>query len=458
MIDKNILYQGEVIDYTVNGEGVVKVDTYPVFIKNAVIGDFIEFQITKTNKTYGFGKLLGVLKKGEFSIAPKCSEFYSCGGCSLMHTAYQKQLDFKENLVLSNIYKQTSYKKGDFVYDGIIACEDIFNYRNKAQFPVGEKKGKVVCGFYHQKSHDIVPLISCDIQDEKINKALLCVMDFINEEGFKAYNEKTHKGFIRHIYIRSSKDEMMICIVTNSTRKIDITQKLIDDLSKIIPSFSIIQNINTKKTNVVLGDKNITLYGKDHIMMNLGDLVFKISPHSFFQVNTNQTLNLYNKALEYADIKDTDTVFDLYSGVGSISLFVSKCAKKVIGVEIVNSAVKNAIENARINGIENCEFYLGDCGEVVEKLLSQGEKADVCIIDPPRKGASGELLNLLNEMNAKKIVYVSCNSSTLARDIEILNGFGYKLKKLCAVDMFAHTSHVEAVALLQQLSLPDATA
>lgn len=449
MVIKNETYVATVTDQTVSGDGVVKIQSYPIFVKGGVKGDEIRLKVTKTNKTYGFGELLEILKPSKNRRTPICPSFSHCGGCSLMHMDYEAQLEFKSDFVLSNITRIGGYGEDEFEFEKIIGADNEYNYRNKAQFPVGISKGKTVCGFYLPKSHIISPCESCSIQDERINKALKMAMEYIRKEKITPYDEKTHKGIIRHIYIRTGKDEIMVVFVTNSKRKLLNT----DALAKKLSSFgkvSLIQNINTQKTNVILGYENIVLYGDDHIIIELDDLRFKVSPNSFFQVNTSQMQKLYAKALEYAAPEDGDTVFDLYSGVGSISLFLSKKASKVIGVEIVPDAVENAKENARINNIENVHFFCGDCTEVVERLIANGEKADIAVVDPPRKGCDENLLTLLKNMNPKKIVYVSCNSSTLARDLVILREYGYVLKKACAVDMFPQTCHVECCVLLCQ--------
>ncbi|MBE7050535.1 MAG: 23S rRNA (uracil(1939)-C(5))-methyltransferase RlmD [Ruminococcaceae bacterium] len=449
MVQKKETYVATVTDQTVAGDGVVKFESYPIFVKGGVKGDEIRLKVTKTNKTYGFGELTEIIKPSKNRRTPNCPSFSHCGGCSLMHMDYEAQLEFKSDFVLSNITRIGGYGEGEFEFEKIIGADNEYNYRNKAQFPVGISKGKTVCGFYLPKSHIISPCESCNIQDERINKALKMAMEYIRKEKITPYDEKTHKGIIRHIYIRTGKDEIMVAFVTNSKRKLPNT----DALAKKLASFgkvSLVQNINTGKTNVILGYENIVLYGDDHIIIELDDLRFKVSPNSFFQVNTSQMQKLYAKALEYAAPEDGDTVFDLYSGVGSISLFLSKKASKVIGVEIVPDAVENAKENAKINNIENVHFFCGDCTEVVEKLISKGEKADIAVVDPPRKGCDENLLTLLKNMNPKKIVYVSCNSSTLARDLVILREYGYVLKKACAVDMFPQTCHVETVVLLQR--------
>ena len=441
-------YTAAVIDMTTNGDGIAKIeDNYTVFVSGAVIGDEISFVLTKLNKTYGFGKLKKIVSPSPSRRTSVCSESEKCGGCTLLNVKYPAQLDMKSRIVTSNMARIGGFF--DYTYEGIIGADCEYNYRNKAQFPLGMSDKGAVCGFFLPKSHDIVSIDSCFIQSDKINAALKSVMEFIREENISVYNEKTHRGTVRHVYVRDGGDELMVCIVTNTPEKIKNAEKLAKSLSHL-GKISLVQNINTQKTNVILGRKNITLFGNPYIIMNVGDIKFKVSPNSFFQVNTSQMLKLYQKALEYASPSESDTVFDLYCGVGSISLFLSKNAKEVIGVEIVEDAVKNAKENARLNGMENTSFYCGDCGDTVDKLLSGGRKADIAVVDPPRKGCDDKTLELLNRMNPKKIVYVSCNSATLARDAAKLRGYGFKVDKLCAVDMFPQTMHVEAVCLMSR--------
>ncbi len=452
MIKKGDILTAKTTDLTINGDGVAKIEQYPVFIKGAVVGDFVRFEVTKTNKTYGFGKLIEIITPSDDRRESPCPSFESCGGCSLMHLSYDAQLNFKSDLVLSNLTRIGGYSEGDFTYEKILGASQEFSYRNKAQFPVGREKGKVVCGFYSPKSHTIAPCTSCLIQDEKINKAIELSMEYIKSQKIPVYDEKSHKGIIRHIYVRCGDNEIMLVFVTNSSKPLKNIEKLSSKLSSLGKA-TILQNINTKRTNVILGRENITLFGDGYIHMSLDGLRFKVSAHSFFQVNTEQMKKLYKKALEYASLSKDDTVFDLYSGVGSISLYMARHAKKVIGVEIVPDAIENSKENAELNSIKNAEFYLGDCTEVVENLLADGVKCDVAVVDPPRKGCDKNLLQLLKTISPKRIVYVSCNSATLARDVAILKDFGYTLQKACAVDLFPQSTHCECVSLLTRTSI-----
>ncbi len=449
MVEKNKQYEGRVTDLTINGDGIVKTDGYPIFVSGALPGDIIRYKVTKTNKNYGFGQIIEIIKPSDDRRAAKCSSFCNCGGCSLMHYRYDAQLRYKSDFVYSNLVRIGGCKDGSFEYEAIVGADCEYHYRNKAQFPVGRLNGKTVCGFYLPKSHTISPCIDCKIQDKRINRAVDCVMAYIIDNDIEPYDESSHTGIVRHIYVRCDKDEIMVCIVTNSKIRLKNTNGLIKRLSAL-GTLSLIQNINTKKTNVILGDKNITLYGKGYIHINLDGLIFELSPHSFFQVNTAQMKRLYSKALEYANPQKGDTVFDLYCGVGSISLYIARKASKVIGVEIVADAIENAKKNAEINNITNAQFYCGDCTEMVENLLNIGNRADIAVVDPPRKGCDEKLLLLLKTMNPKRIVYVSCNSATLARDVKMLRELGYELKRACAVDMFPQTGHVECVVLMSR--------
>lgn len=439
-----------ICDMTVEGAGIGKTEEgYPLFIKGAIIGDTVDVIVTKTNKTYGFARLLSIDTPSEYRTEPLCPIAEKCGGCSIMHMNYEGQLRTKSSLVVNNLAKIGGCSPDSYVYDGILGADDIYNYRNKAQFPVGMNKGNAVCGFYERASHAIVPVTTCSIQSEDINTAVNIVTSFINTYKIPVYNEKKHTGIIRHIYVREGENrELMVVLVTNSAKKLKNSETLAEMLSDKVNLKSLVQNINTAKSNVVLGFDNIILWGDSEITADVGGIKFIISPNSFFQVNYAQMTKLYTKAKEYASLTGTETVFDLYCGVGSISLFIADKAKKVVGVEIVEPAIENAKRNATINGIDNAEFHCGDCGEVVDRLVGKGYRADVVIVDPPRKGCDEKTLSLIDKISPERLVYVSCNSSTLARDVAILKDYRFKLERVCAVDMFPHTSHVESVALL----------
>ena len=450
IITKNDILEVTVSDVTAEGMGVAKVDGYPLFIKGAVTGDALNVTVTKTNKSYGFAKINKMLSPSAWRIKPKCDIAHLCGGCDFMHIDYSMQLKIKSDIVKNNLVRIGSSDETDFVYEDIVGAKNSYNYRTKAQFPVGKHKGKTMCGFYSKRSHDIIPADNCLIQNEEINKAVKLFLDYANKYSVSVYNEKSHSGILRHIYVRTGHKtgEMLIVIVTNSKKRLPHEEELISLLRTLPNVKGIMQNINTEKTNLVLGKETKILWGENSVISMIGNLKFNISAESFFQVNEEQTYKLYSKALEYASLTGEETVFDLYCGTGTISLFLAQKAKKVIGVEIVEKAIENAKENAILNDTKNVSFYAGDCGETVKDLIKNGESADVIVVDPPRKGCSEELLSHLKDISPKKIVYVSCNSATLARDIKILSEYGYKLNKACAVDMFPNCGHVEAVALM----------
>ncbi|MDD6484865.1 MAG: 23S rRNA (uracil(1939)-C(5))-methyltransferase RlmD, partial [Clostridiales bacterium] len=423
---------------------------YPFFVGGAVPGDVVSAQITKINKTYGFAKIKRIITPSERRTVPKCAFFEKCGGCSIMHADYELQLEIKKNLVSSNLAKIGGYEVGSYDYEGIVGADKIFGYRNKAQFPVGTS-GRAVCGFYEKSSHNLVPCTECLIQDEAINITARIIMDFVNKYSLTVYNEKKHSGIVRHIYVRTGADNsVMAVIVTNSRTKIEHAYELAQMLLREVNLKSLVQNVNTAKGNVILGKENILLWGEQNITASVGNIEYVMSPNSFFQVNYEQMYKLYSKAKEYAALTGTETIFDLYCGVGSISLFMADCAAEVIGVEIVEPAVKNAVLNAKLNGITNAKFYCGDCPQVVSKLVSDGLRADVVVVDPPRKGCDERTLDLIKEISPSRVVYVSCNSSTLARDVKILRNCGYVVKKCCAVDMFPQSMHVETVCLMSR--------
>ncbi len=443
----------KITEISSSGTGFAIYENYPLFVPDAVIGDELKVKVTKTNKNYGFAKIVSIDKPSKLRRTPPCPSYAKCGGCNLMHIDYKTQLDVKKSFVKNNLKRIAHLDEDDYIFDGISGADSEFYYRNKAQFPVAVLNGKAVCGFYEQKSHRVVPTNDCMIQNEEINKTVNIILDFINKNKISVYDEKTHRGFIRHIYVRCTSADgggIMAVIVANSAKKLKNYPQLIDMLNKNVELLGLIQNVNTNKTNVILGEENILLYGSDTVYAQLDNLKFQISPHSFFQINYTQMQKLYNKAVEYAKVSKDDTVFDLYCGVGSISLYVSRYAKNVVGVEIVESAVENAKVNAKINNIENAEFFCGDCPQKTKQLIEKGYKADVVIVDPPRKGCDESLLKLINEISPKRLVYVSCNSSTLARDALSLQEYGYKLKRVHCVDMFPQSVHIESVALLVQ--------
>lgn len=400
-------------------------------------------KVTKLNKNYGFAKITKILSPSPDRENPICPAFYDCGGCQLMHINYSAQSEYKRQLVKDALLRIG----GIDINVDFVGAENPLRYRNKMVFPFS-KEGE--WGFYKNRSHDVVTLKDCPLGDELNAAVLNLVRDFCRNNGIPAYDEENHKGVLRRVFTRTSAKtgEMMVVISVNADtlKKAD---KLINELTKLSPRItSVILNINKKRTNLVLGDKNITLYGKDKLTDTLLGLEYEISPHSFFQINHAQTELLYKKALEYAEIKKDSTVFDLYCGIGTISLSAAKLAGKVIGVEIVPDAIENAKKNAAENGIKNAEFYCAAAEDITPKLIADGIIPDTVILDPPRKGSDEKTLGAIIKAAPNRIVYVSCNPATLARDLKYLTEKGYETKASTAFDLFPQTCHVESVVLM----------
>lgn len=454
ILKKNDVLEVNITAIGINGEGIAKHEGFALFVPFGVAGDVLKIKVLKVNKNYGYAKIIDIINPSPDRRVPLCENFNKCGGCQIMHMNYNAQLKVKSDFVYNNIIRIGGYSPDEFLFENIIGADDEYSYRNKAQFPVGIGKSGAVCGFYSNKSHDIVPCDICHIQDERINEIVSAVMDYIRENNISVYDEEKHNGIIRHIFVRCANDyakSSVVCIVTNTDKTLPKKEKLVKRLKGIDGIAGVVQNINTSKTNVVLGNENRIIYGNDTIISTIGENRYIVSPHSFYQVNHVQVKKLYDKALEYADLKGNEVVVDLYSGAGTISLYMAKSAKKVIGVEIVEDAVKNATENAKLNGINNAQFICGDCTMVTSELVNQGVNPDVVVVDPPRKGCTESSLNDIVKMNPEKIVYVSCNSATLARDLKILRDRGYILKKCTPVDLFPQTVHTECVALISRI-------
>lgn len=444
-IKKNSIHTVLITGMTHEGQGVGRIDNFTIFIDGAIIGETVEIIIIKINKSYGVGKLTALISPSSNRISPFCPVFEKCGGCSLQHMNYQAQLEFKTNLVKDNL-KRLGKLENVVVHD-TIGMETPLNYRNKAQYPVGMDKEKPVTGFYSKRSHRIIETDYCGIQDILSNQIRSIVNEFIIRAKLSVYDEISNKGLLRHVMTRVGfkTGEVMVVIVING-KQLPQKATLVDMLISKIPSIkSIFLNINAKNTNIILGEENIKIYGSDTITDKIGKYIFNISPLSFFQVNPIQTDVLYEKAIEYAGLTGIETVFDLYCGIGTISLFLSGKAKKVYGVEIVEAAILDARKNAEINNVENIEFITGEAEKIIPDLYGKGVKADVVVVDPPRKGCDQELLDTLVKMQPDRIVYVSCNPATLARDLSFLSGNGFRTVEVQPVDMFPHTAHVEAV-------------
>lgn len=447
MIEKNEEFLTTILDMTHDGAGVAKINGFAVFVDGAITGETVKIKIVKVTKNFAYGKLLEVVEASGNRRPVTCENFKKCGGCKLLHMSYQSTLDFKRKVV-KDCFKRIGHREVEVL--PTIGMDEPYFYRNKVQFPVGEYDGRIVTGFYSERSHNIVPINDCSIQSKIANKLINNIREFFRDNNLSAYDEKTQRGFLRHVVIRNSEKtgEIMIILVTNGhtfEKKDAFVSFMLEKCAKIK---SIIQNVNTKNTNVILGEENIRIYGKDTIKDYIGEFSFNISPNSFFQVNSVQTKILYDKVLEVADLKGDEIVFDLYCGIGSISLFLARKAKRVYGVEIVKPAVQNAKDNAKENGITNALFYAGKAEEVVPKLYEEGIRADVVVVDPPRSGCDKVLLDTIIKMKPEKIVYVSCNPGTLARDVEMMNE--YEVVSIQPVDMFCWGYHVETVCLLER--------
>ncbi|MBR9940825.1 23S rRNA (uracil(1939)-C(5))-methyltransferase RlmD [Lachnospiraceae bacterium Marseille-Q4251] len=454
---KDDLIEVTIEDLSEEGTGIGKFEGMTFFIKDAVIGDRVRAKIMKLKKTYGFARLMEVLTPSPDRVEPLCPVARQCGGCQIQAMSYEAQLAFKTRKVENNLKRIGKFE--EIPMESIIGMEDPFHYRNKAQFPFGKNRdGKIITGFYAGRTHSIIENTSCHLGKEVNEEILEKILAWMNAFHVEPYNEATGKGLMRHSLIRCGfrTGEIMVCLVING-RKIPGEEALVDSL-KIIPGMtSISLNVNKEKTNVILGREVINLWGRPYIEDYIGEVKYQISPLSFFQVNPVQTERLYGKALEYAGLTGEETVWDLYCGIGTISLFLARKARKVYGVEIIPDAIEDARRNASLNGFTNTEFYVGKAEEVLpEKYEKEGVHADVIVVDPPRKGCDETLLSTMVKMQPERIVYVSCDSATLARDLRYLCDNGYELKRVCPADMFPQTVHVETVVLLSQQK-PDDT-
>lgn len=451
MLLKNSEYTVDIVDIGQGGVGIGKHDGFTVFVEGGLIQDKLKVKINKSKKNYAVGDIVEIIEKSPFRVDRVCSEkLKDCGGCQIQELEYKKQLDLKTNEV-----KQTISRIGKledvFVHD-TLGMENPYRYRNKAQFPIQKINNNPAIGFYKKKSHDVIPTNQCVIQHDVNDKIIQIIKTYINAYKVSIYDEKTHTGVLRHLVTKVgfTTNEVMVVLVANG-RKLPYLNELASVLEENIPGFkTLVVNVNREKTNVILGKENKIIYGNGKINDYIGNLVFEISPLSFFQVNPVQTEVLYNKALEYANLKEDDTVFDIYCGIGTISLFLAQKAKKVYGIEIVEDAIKDAKRNAQINKLDNVEFYVGKAEEVVPSLYKEGKTANVVVVDPPRKGCDEKVLDTIVSMNPDRVVYVSCNPATLARDLAYLDERGFKCEEVQPVDMFPHSVHVECCALIKK--------
>ena len=448
MFRKNDEFECEITANGSGGEGICKINGFTIFVPNTVKGDVIKGKILKVKSGYAFGKAVDIITSSILRQTPLCNNSLSCGGCDIACMNYEYQLELKRSIVRDALERIGGIS---IEPEKTVGMDQPYYYRNKMQFPVGRNKdGEIVYGFYAKRSHNIIPAMGCVTGKKHCKPIMDTIVDFMKEKGIEPYDELSHKGIIRHVFLRDSafSGEIMVVLVINA-ESLPYADELVQKLLQKEKTISgILLNINRKKTNLILGEKNIVLYGKDYITDRIGKLKFKISPHSFFQINSVQTEKLYNLTLDAAGDLTESTVFDLYCGTGTISLFMAQKAKMVYGIEIVDDAVENAKENAKDNNVKNAEFYSGAVEDIIEGLYNNGVRADVVVMDPPRKGSDQKTLDIIIKMKPSKIVYVSCDPATLARDLKILGEGGFKLEKAVPVDMFPMTSHVETVALL----------
>ena len=444
----------KITDMGNDGEGIGRTkDGYTLFVKDTVIGDEIEAKVIKAKKNYGYGKLMKILQPSADRVEPLCPKAGPCGGCQLQALSYKKQLEYKQNRVRNHLERIGGFT--EIPMEPIIGMEEPYHYRNKAQFPVGKnKEGRIITGFYAGRTHSIVENRKCYLGVTGNEEILNRVIHWMEEFHVEPYDEKTGSGLMRHILIRYgfASGEWMVCLVING-EKIPAKGQLIDALTDLPGMTSITANVNTRRDNVILGERILPLWGQTYITDQIGDVSYQISPLSFYQVNPLQTRKLYEKALSYAQLQGNETVWDLYCGIGTISLFLAQKAKKVYGVEIVPAAIEDARRNARLNGFDNAEFFVGKAEEILpQKYEEEGIYADVIVVDPPRKGCDQALLDTILKMQPERVVYVSCDSATLARDLKYLCESAYRLEKVCPVDQFGMTVHVETVVLLSKLN------
>ena len=469
--DKNQIVTVEIIDIGTDGEGIGKIDGFPFFIKDAIVGDVVEARVTKVKKTYAYARVEKVITPSFFRVDPKCEYHRQCGGCQIQAMDYKKQLQFKEQKVRNNLIRIGGFDEDfiDSIMESVVGMEEPYFYRNKAQYPVGKSKdGKIVAGFYAGRTHSIIANTQCYLGVKENKEILETILAYMEKYGIEPYEEETGKGVIRHILIRKGfySGQIMVCLVVNlpdlnqSLEKMLCGKKeLIEALCKFEGMTSISVNQNIRRDNVIMGNECKTLWGKDRITDTLGGITFEISPLSFYQVNPIQTQKLYSLAVEYAQLTGKEVVWDLYCGIGTISLHMAQKAGRVCGVEIVPQAIEDAKANAARNGFTNTEFFVGKAEEVLpayyEAKIKENKEdvmlhPDVICVDPPRKGCDSACLETMLRMAPSRIVYVSCDSATLARDLKILCEGGYELKRVRAVDQFPHTTHVESVVLLSR--------
>ena len=446
MLVKNQIYEASIVDYTAEGQGVARVEGCAVFIPNAIVGERVKVRIEKVGRTWAAGKIAELLETSPHRVNRECPVAKLCGGCDFWHMDYAEEIRLKADRVLSCL-NRIGGESLEAV--PILAAPTCQGYRNKAQYPVAVQKGRAYAGFFRAGTHQVVENRRCRILPEQTDAVKDAVIDYVNQYRVAVYDEQTHTGLLRHIYVRRGavSGQILVCLAVNG-RKLPRVPELIERLKKIPGFTTLVLSVNTKQGNAVLGEEFITLYGPGYIEDTLCGLNFRLSPRSFYQVNHHQAQRLYEAAIRQAQITKDDTVFDLYCGVGTITLAMAKAAGKVIGVEVIPQAVQDARDNARRNGIENAEFFCGDAGQAALELEKQGIRADVAIVDPPRKGLNADTIEALSRMAPRRIVYVSCDPATLARDVALLKERGYRVRSAQAADLFPRCAHVESIVCL----------
>ena len=448
MLIKNQIYEATVTDYTAEGQGIAHVEGCAVFLPNAVAGERVRLRIEHPRKTWAAGKIVEILEKSPHRVNRECPVAKLCGGCDFWHMDYEEETRLKAERVKTCLNRLGGENLTEVP---ILAAPTCYGYRNKAQYPVSSKKGRAYAGFFRAGTHDVVENQRCLILPEQTDNVKDTVMDYVNQYRVPAYDETTHTGLLRHIYVRRGavSGQILVCLVCNG-EKLPKVDALIARLEKIPGFTTLVLSVNTKKGNAVLGDKFVTLCGPGYIEDTLCGLNFRLSPRSFYQVNHHQAQRLYEAAISQAEITKNDTVLDLYCGVGTITLAMAGAAGKVIGVEVIPQAVEDARDNAKRNGIENAEFFCGDAGAAALELEKNGVKPDVVVVDPPRKGLNADTIEALHRMAPRRIVYVSCDPATLARDVALLKDRGYTLASATAADLFPRCSHVESIVCLRR--------
>lgn len=446
MLEKNVVYEAVVTDYTAEGQGIAHIEGITVFIPNAIAGERVKVRIDMVRKTWAAGKITEILERSPYRVNRACPVAKLCGGCDFWHMDYEEETRLKADRVKTCLNRLAGEKLDEVP---ILAAPDCRGYRNKAQYPVASKKGRAYAGFFRAGTHDVVENSRCLILPQETDQVKDAVIDHVNQFRVPVYDETAHTGLLRHIYVRRGavSGQILVCLAVNG-RTLPHAPELVARLQKIPGFTTLVLSVNTKKGNAVLGDEFITLYGPGFIEDTLCGLNFRLSPRSFYQVNHAQAQRLYQTAIQLADISKEDLVLDLYCGVGTITLAMASAAGKVMGVEVVPQAIEDAKDNAVRNGIGNAEFFCGDAGEAALALEAKGIHPDVITVDPPRKGMNADTIEAITRMSPRRLVYVSCDPATLARDIALLKQRGFRVEKAMAADLFPRCSHVESICLL----------